>query len=218
MGTPTTVDLDGLVSAVETHDGSRRCLVAVVGPPGAGKSTVADVLVERLNSRNPTAASVLPMDGYHYDDRVLDERGLRARKGSPDTFDVGGLSHMLERLRDNRETEVAVPVFDRDLEIARAGARLIPQAVRFLVVEGNYLLLRQAPWSNLRRWFDLTVTIAVPEAELKRRLVERWAGYGLSAADIERKVEGNDLPNGRFVMTESAPSDYLLTVEWRTRR
>lgn len=211
MDEPRTVDLDGLADAVETHGVSGRCLVAMAGPPGAGKSTLADALVERLNRRHHAVAAVLPMDGYHYDDRVLAQLNLHARKGAPDTFDVGGLSHMLGRLRDNAEAEIAVPVFDRDLEVARAGARLIPRSVRHLVVEGNYLLLRQAPWSDLRRWFDLTVMIAVPEAELRRRLVARWVGYGLSASDIRSKVEGNDLPNGRFVATQSTPSDFLLS-------
>ncbi len=210
MDDPRTVDLDRLVSAVEKHATLERCLIAVAGPPGAGKSTLADALVERLNRRDPAAASVIPMDGYHYDDRVLSERGMRARKGAPDTFDVGGLSHMLGRLRRNAEAEIAIPVFDRDLEIARAGARLIPQRVRYLVVEGNYLLLRQAPWSDLHQWFDITVMIGVPLAELRRRLVARWAGLGLSEFEIETKVEGNDLPNGRLVTTESVCSKFLL--------
>ncbi|MBL9061149.1 MAG: hypothetical protein JNL31_01195, partial [Tabrizicola sp.] len=45
------------------------------------------------------------------------------------TFDVGGLYHTLQRMRARDEAEVAVPVFDRKIEIARAGARLIPREV-----------------------------------------------------------------------------------------
>lgn len=86
------------------------------------------------------------MDGYHYDDMLLDRLGRRARKGAPDTFDVGGYAHMLKRLRENAEEAVAVPVFDRDIEIARAGARLVPRSARIIVTEGNYLLLRDEPW------------------------------------------------------------------------
>jgi pantothenate kinase len=97
-------------------------VVAIAGAPGSGKSTLAERLVSRLNECAERSAALLPMDGYHYDDRILIERGLRARKGAPETFDVLGLVHMLDRLRRNQEDEIAVPVFDRDLEISRAGA------------------------------------------------------------------------------------------------
>ena len=130
--------------------GAGRRLVAIAGAPGSGKSTLAERLVEDLNAAAPATAAVLPMDGYHYDDAVLIARGLRARKGAPDTFDVAGFGYMLARLKRNDEPEVAVPVFDRDLEISRGSARMIPQEVRVLVVEGNYLLLDRAPWSALR--------------------------------------------------------------------
>jgi pantothenate kinase len=150
------------------------------------------------------------MDGYHYDDRVLIDRGLRARKGAPETFDGLGLFHMLDRLKRNEEDEVAVPVFDRDLEIARAGARIIPRGVRWLIVEGNYLLLDDAPWSRLRPMFDVTVAVEASEDTLRRRLVGRWRGYGLSPSEIEAKVEGNDLPNARAVVSRSGPADFVL--------
>ena len=150
------------------------------------------------------------MDGYHYDDRVLIERGLLARKGAPETFDALGLLHMLDRLKRNQEDEIAVPVFDRNLEISRAGARLISRAARSLIVEGNYLLLDQHPWSRLHAMFDITVAVDAPEDILRQRLVERWRGYGFSPVEIEAKVDGNDLPNGRYVMSKSKSADFVL--------
>ena len=208
----TGTDIAGLIRTVAQRSGSGRLIVAIAGPPGGGKSTVAEDLVARLEAREPGRSAVLPMDGYHYDDRVLVARGLHHRKGAPDTFDVGGLRHMLGRLRRDDEDEVAVPVFDRDIEIARAGARVIPRGVRTIVVEGNYLLLGAAPWSSLRPAFDLTVLVSVPEAELRRRLTGRWQAYGLSPEAVAAKVEGNDLPNGRFVMANSAAPDVTLAA------
>lgn len=190
--------------------GDGRRLIAVAGAPGSGKSTLAERLVAALEAEAPGRAAVLPMDGYHYDDAVLEARGLRARKGAPETFDVAGFGQMLARLRRDDEAEVAVPVFDRALEISRGSARIIPRAVRVLVVEGNYLLLDRAPWSNLRAHFDLTVMVAVPEAVLRSRLVERWAGFGLAPDAIRAKVEENDLPNGRLIVGGSAVPDYVL--------
>jgi pantothenate kinase len=207
---PRNVTFDELVRSTAELDASRRVVVAIAGAPGSGKSSLAKRLVARLNEVAPGRAALLEMDGYHYDDHVLIERGLRACKGSPDTFDVFGLLHMLDRLKHNQEDEIAVPVFDRDLEISRAGARLISRSVRALIVEGNYLLLDQHPWSGLHAMFDITVAIDAPEDILRQRLVERWRSYGFSPTEIEAKVERNDLPNGRYIMSKSKPADFVL--------
>jgi pantothenate kinase len=205
------ITFEALADLVAGADPSRRIVVAIAGAPGSGKSTLAERLVERLNAAEAGSAALLPMDGYHYDDRVLIERGLRARKGAPETFDVFGLAHMLDRLKRNEEAEIAVPVFDRDLEIARAGARIIPRRARILVVEGNYLMLAEAPWSRLRPTFDISVSVEASEETLRQRLTERWRGYNLPPAEIEAKVEGNDLPNARYVMAMSAPADFAVS-------
>jgi pantothenate kinase len=202
----TIIEFEGLIETVRERGKSHRSITAIAGPPGAGKSTLAEKLAEALNTIEPGSASVFPMDGYHYDDMVLVPRGLRPRKGAPQTFDVSGFSHMLARLRVNQEAEIAVPVFDRALEIARAGARMIPTAVRHLIVEGNYILLGTGAWADLRRHYDTTVLIKVPEDELRRRLSERWKD--LSREDFEFKLNGNDLPNGRLVMSDSVEPEF----------
>ena len=207
---PAALNLDGLTAMVRARGARARSITAIAGAPGSGKSTLAERLAERLNADEPESAAVLPMDGYHFDDMVLVPRGWRPRKGAPHTFDVAGFAHMLARLKENSEAEIAVPVFDRDLEIARAGARMIPASVRHLIVEGNYLLLAAAPWSSLHALFDTTVMIEVAEAELRARLITRWQGYGLSPDDIAWKLDGNDLPNGRVVMTESIAPELVF--------
>ena len=149
------------------------------------------------------------MDGFHYDDLVLEARGQRARKGAPFTFDVGGLAATLGRLAADAG-DVAVPVFDRSIEIARAGARIIEAATRLVIVEGNWLLLDEPGWTDLRRHFDLTVFLDVPEPELAARLRARWVGYGLDEAAIRAKLEVNDLPNARRVIEGSVPADVVV--------
>ncbi len=210
MAESKTIDFEGLAAAVARGIGTGRCAIAVVGAPGSGKSTLAERLASRINGASPGSAAVLPMDGYHFDDRILVPRGLRARKGAPETFDVGGFLHMLGRLKRNEEDEIAVPVFDRASEIARAGASLIPRTVSHVIVEGNYLLLDRPPWRGLRAFVDITVAIAVPEDVLRQRLTGRWQGYGLSPEEVEAKLELNDLPNGRLVASNSVPADFVL--------
>lgn len=201
---------EGLADILVGSDPERRMICAIAGAPGSGKSTLAGIVTERLNAREPGCAALLQMDGYHYDDLYLVPAGLRARKGAPETFDVGGLRHILARLRARDEVSVAVPVFDRTIEISRAGAQLIPASVRIIVVEGNYLLLARQPWDSLRPCLDVTVMIDVPEPILRDRLIARWKGYGLSPAEITAKVEGNDIPNGRMVRDGSAAADFVV--------
>ena len=181
-----------------------RFLTALAGPPGAGKSTLAAELVAALGK----GAKAVPMDGFHYDDAVLIARGARARKGAPDTFDVAGFRHLLTRLRS--EDEVAIPLFDRDLEISRAGADIVGPDDRILIVEGNYLLLNEAPWPDLAPLFDLTIWIDVPEAELDRRLMARWAHYGKTPDQARAWIDGNDMPNIRRVVAGSRPADLVI--------
>lgn len=200
------VDLDGLVDILEERGRGARHVTAIAGPPGSGKSYIADRVVEALNAREAASAAVFPMDGYHFDDTILEARGWRPRKGAPHTFDVGGFAAMLDRLRANAEDEIAVPVFDRSIEIARNAARFIPRGVRHLIVEGNYLLLSARPWSELA--FDTTVFLDVPMDELERRLLDRWKS--LDGAERIAKMEENDLPNARLVVAESRPADFVL--------
>lgn len=54
--------------------------------------------------------------------------------------------------------------------------------------------------------------IEVPESELRRRLRARWEGYGLTEAEIDFKLERNDLPNGRLVAGTSAAADYVFRM------
>jgi pantothenate kinase len=205
-----SVTADELVEIIRNTSSGNRIIAAVAGPPGSGKSTLADALVERLNAIEAGSAAVLPMDGYHYDDMVLVPRGLRPRKGAPETFDVSGFRHMLQRLKANDEPEIAVPVFDRSIEIARAGARMIGREVRYLVAEGNYLLLDEDRWRELKACYDITVMIEEPEAVLRARLEERWKA--LTGQALVDKIDGNDLPNGRRVMTGSVDPDYVVSA------
>jgi len=208
-----TVTLDTLTDLLLAADRSRRLLVAIAGPPGVGKSTTCEALVERLNAALPGLAGLLPMDGYHFDDAVLNAHGDRPRKGAPHTFDLGGLTAMIRRLQADDGSDIAVPVFDRSIEIARAGGRIIAGGTKIIIVEGNYLLLDAEGWRDLKPLFDLTVTLVADEAVLEARLTERWRGFGLAGADMIAKMEGNDLPNLRLVLRESLPSDYVVRTD-----
>ncbi len=186
------------------HD--RRALVAIAGAPGSGKSTLAAALAEALSAAGHRAAAV-PMDGFHYDDAILEQLGLRARKGAPETFDFGGFESLLSRLRSGG-ADVAIPVFDRSIELARASAAIVAADARIVLVEGNYLLLDEEPWSRLRPLFDFTIFLDLPREELERRLLRRWVEHGRE--DGAAWVASNDMPNVDRVLGRRLVADLIV--------
>ncbi|PWJ90275.1 fructokinase [Mesorhizobium loti] len=185
---------------------ANRFIVAIAGPPGSGKSTLS----ARLHDLLPEGASeVVPMDGFHYDDAVLERRGLRARKGAPETFDFAGFEALLKRIRAG-EPDIAIPVFDRNVELSRAAASIVATETKFILVEGNYLLLDEEPWSRLAPLFDFSIFVDVPRNELERRLLERWHGHGRSDADARAWIASNDMPNIERVLARRSAADLVI--------
>lgn len=182
---------------------SRR-LVALVGPPAAGKSMLAERLAQGLGP----AAQVIPMDGFHRDNDWLDAQGLRARKGAPETFDVAGFVALVRAIRNGASPDY--PLFDRALDRTLPGAGQVDPAARLLIFEGNYLLLDRPGWRDLAQMWDLTVALRIADSVLAERLVARWRDHGLDAQTALSRAERNDLPNGLTVLRESRAADYLL--------
>lgn len=184
-----------------------RFVVAIAGAPGAGKTTLAEKLHDLLPEGS---AAVVQMDGFHFDDAVLHERDLRSRKGAPETFDYGGFATLLRRIRAV-EADIAIPVFDRDMELSRAGARIIGADIKFVLVEGNYLLLDEAPWKDLAPLFDFSIFLDVPRAELERRLMMRWREQGKADEEARAWVASNDLPNAERILARLRQADVVLS-------
>lgn len=186
--------------------GSQRYVVALAGPPGAGKSFLSELLCQRLNDCESEVAVVVPMDGYHFDNAVLEPRGLLPVKGAPETFDIDSLAQDLRRIR-RADSVVAVPVFDRPLDLARAGGRLIAPEHRIVIVEGNYLLLNWPRWSELRPLFDRTILIDVSDEVLEARLIQRWLALGQDKAGALERTHHKDMHNARLVKKHSLAPD-----------
>ena len=182
-----------------------RFMIGIAGPPASGKSTLAEQLREALGEN----AVVVPMDGFHFDDAILNARGHRTRKGAPHTYDVAGFEVLLKRIKA-REPDIAIPVFDRSLELSRNAADIVSKEAKFILVEGNYLLLKLAPWKRLSALFDFTLYIDVPEEELIRRLKQRWHEHGFDETYAKNWIAGNDLPNIREIQTNSSKADLVV--------
>lgn len=185
-----------------------RRLIALAGPPGAGKSTVADLTVRHLRGLGRQAV-VVPMDGFHLDNRILADRGLLARKGAPATFDVAGFLHLVRRIAE-AEQDIVYPVFDRHRDISIAGAAALPATTQDIIFEGNYLLLGQSPWRELAQYWTCSLFVTAPREELQTRLMQRWHDEGLPYETALQKVTSNDMPNVDLVLKSSRAADLVL--------
>jgi pantothenate kinase len=189
-------------------DAGPRQLLGITGAPGAGKSTLAAQVVEAVGP----AARLVPMDGFHLAQDELRRLGRELRKGSLDTFDANGYVSLLRRLRRKEPTSVWVPQFRRDLEEPIAGAIEVPPEVRLVVTDGNYLLIPNWPWDEVRAllheaWFlDL-------DADLRRqRLVARHMAYGRSEQDARAWALGSDEANAALVADTAYRADLVVRL------
>lgn len=187
-----------------------RHLVAIAGAPGSGKSTLADQLADALRAAGQSV-SVVPMDGFHLDNAILQARGMLHRKGAPETFDAAGFARMIDALTQRQD--VVIPTFDRARDIAIAGARIVPADADVIVVEGNYLLFDDPAWAPLADLWSLSVRLDVPFDVLRARLVQRWLDNGYDAEAAVQKAEGNDLANARRILDHALDADVVLTSE-----
>ena len=189
------------------NDLKNRYFIALSGPPASGKSTISEKLLKDLTLKGHNS-SILQMDGFHYDDQILKQKSLLLKKGAPETFDVMGFLNFLFRLQN--EDDVAIPIFDRSLELSRSSAVIISKETRVVIVEGNYILLRTHPWRELHKFFNSTIMINTKNEILEKRLIERWRSFNIPEEEIKQKVFENDLPNGVNVYKNSILADFNL--------
>lgn len=194
--------IDTLRRAIGT--GSERFMLGICGAPGAGKSTLAEWIVNEWNRRQPGTAVLVPMDGYHLSNEALEEKSLLPLKGIPDTFDSIAFVEKLAEIREHPEQTHFCPRFDRSIEASIQNAISIVPAHRLVVSEGNYLLLDKEPWCKIREILNEVWMIEAAEELILPRLLQRHQAGGKTQEGALTKVNSTDLPNARLISASSA--------------
>ncbi|MEO5312595.1 nucleoside/nucleotide kinase family protein [Pseudarthrobacter sp. CC12] len=184
-----------------------RTILGIAGAPGAGKSTFAAWLQQQFG---PGEAVVVPMDGFHLGNTIIEGTPLRQRKGAIDTFDAGGYLSLLRRLVRRDEAVVYAPEFRRTLDEPVAASIAVPADVQLVITEGNYLLADQEPWKDVRAQLDEVWFLETPPALRLQRLVERHVSFGMEREAAVAWATGPDEANARLIQATRPAADRVL--------
>ena len=196
--------------AAELAAGPGRAVLGVTGSPGAGKSTLVEVLLRELPAES---VAHVPMDGFHLADVALRRLGRLQAKGAPDTFDAGGYVALLRRLRADAEDVIYAPAFERDLEQPLAGAIAVPRQARLILTEGNYLLVDDERWNPVRRELA-EVWFCDPDPEVRTaQLVARHVQFGKDPEHARAWVQAVDEGNAALVESTRSRADLIVPAD-----
>lgn len=173
-----------------------RQIIGITGAPGTGKSTFASGLADALGRER---SIVVPMDGFHLANKIIDGTALRDRKGAIDTFDVGGYVSLLQRLRSRDESMVYAPSYRRGLEEPIAASIAVPGDIDFVITEGNYLLSTEPSWHRIRSLVDEIWFVETPHQLRVDRLIARHIAFGMGEEAATAWATGPDETNARYV-------------------
>jgi pantothenate kinase len=186
----------------------RRTLLGITGPPGGGKSTLAQAIADELGDR----ARLVGMDGFHLAQVELVRLGRQDRKGALDTFDGAGYAALLRRLRDATEDVVYAPAFRREIEEPINAAVAVPQDVPLVITEGNYLLVDQGPWAQVRELLDEAWYVVQDEETRLRLLIARHIEFGKEPDFAREWVLRSDERNAELIATTRPRADAVVRI------
>lgn len=196
---------------------NRRVIVFLSAPPAVGKSTFALFLEQLSNTmENVLPVQHLSLDGFHHKNKYLknnkinilgEERYLSEIKGMPETFDLDKFKKYLDRLKTE---DVKWPIYDRvKHDVVEDQIEVNSEIV---LIEGNWLLLDEPGWRDLKEKCDYSIFIRAEEDQLKDRLINRKIKGGLTPEEAIEFYKRSDGKNVKRVMDYQLKADLVLEL------
>lgn len=198
--TDTPAVLVELVAARARNDGT-PVVVGLAGAVASGKSTLADAIACQAMAQG-THTDVVSTDGFLFPNSELVDKGLLARKGFPESYDVDALRAFVDAVHSGVR-EVSVPRYSHLTYDVVAGEPFALGTDNFVVVEGVNAL------GALGDRLDFAVYLHAEEEDLERWFVDRF---------IELCNEASTDPGSfyrQFVSMSSPEIDVLARQVWR---
>lgn len=179
--------------------------VGIGGPSGAGKTTLARALLERL----PEHAAVIPLDWYYAD---LAHQGIEERRARnfdhPDALDWERFFEDFMQLEGG--SPVNAPQYDFALH-TRAPHTLSVEPRPVVLIEGLHTLWQPA----LRAMLNFKIYVDAPQTTcLKRRIDRDTRDRGRSPGEVIKQFKQHTNPMFlEFVQPTKAHADVVLSGE-----
>lgn len=202
---------ESLIEAKENDLIRPRIIITISGIPGAGKTTLAQAVADHLNAQRSSSevpshlkTVVISMDGFHLPRAQLDAEGKR-RRGAPHTFNADAVVKLVQTLRMSTYRpmgDVLAPSFDHAIKDPIADDVTIPRSANIVILEGNYLLLQDAPWNQIQDLVNESWLLECPFAVAEERLAKRHVAAGIvnTLEEGKERVRFNDQPNGQYLL------------------
>lgn len=203
---------------VMQHEAGRRLIVFLAAPPAVGKTTLATFL-SYLSREHEDMEEIqaVSLDGFHYHQAYIlshhavvdgQEIPMKDVKGCPETYDI---EKLIAKLSCLREADVAWPGYSRKLHDVVEDEVICSENI--ILIEGNWLLLKEAKWCTLQAYCDYSVFIYAEEEMLKARLINRKMQGGSSYEEALAFYNRSDRANVRRVLAHSSQPDLFLCMD-----
>lgn len=154
-------------------------VIGIAGSVAVGKSTVARLLKLLLSRWEQTPrVELMTTDGFLLPNSVLEERGILARKGFPESYDRASLLDFMARVKAGG-TDLQVPVYSHLVYDVLPGEFTVVSRPDILIVEGVNVL--QPPRLHpggvgvaVSDYFDFSIYVDADEEHVEQWYVDRF--------------------------------------------